>query len=196
VQSIETHIRRGVPQVRIGGFDHRRVSGSFPLEPSAASAELIGYNLGNLWRPLALPGRFENWSLTSLQQRLVQHARCYCLLLAEGHRERSDSGRCWAGSHCYRCQRDREIGWSSPHRKSSYQRLGEEECCKNRAQNGAIPAVPVRMADRRNCSDERSFHNVANRQYGRTMVPFSGSKKEIPVKLDCLNGPSVTWDAA
>jgi hypothetical protein len=43
-----------------------------------------------LWRRLALPKRIENWSLTSLQQRLVKtggrlvkHARYYWLLLAE-----------------------------------------------------------------------------------------------------------------
>lgn len=53
---------------------------------------LIAYNLGNLWRRLALPGRIGNWSLTSLQQRLVKtggrlikHARYYWLLLAESH---------------------------------------------------------------------------------------------------------------
>jgi hypothetical protein len=53
---------------------------------------LIAYNLGNLWRRLALPRRIGNWSLTSLQQRLVktggrliQHARYYWLLLAESH---------------------------------------------------------------------------------------------------------------
>jgi hypothetical protein len=53
---------------------------------------LIAYNLGNLWRRLALPGRISNWSLTSLQQRLVKtggrlvkHARYYWLLLAESH---------------------------------------------------------------------------------------------------------------
>jgi Transposase DDE domain group 1 len=53
---------------------------------------LLAYNLGNLWRRLALPQRIENWSLTSLQQRLVKtggrlvkHARYYWLLLAEGH---------------------------------------------------------------------------------------------------------------
>jgi len=57
---------------------------------------LIAYNLGNLWRggPLGpvLPLRVANWSLTSLQQRLVKtggrlikHARYYWLLLAEGH---------------------------------------------------------------------------------------------------------------
>jgi Transposase DDE domain group 1 len=53
---------------------------------------LIAYNLGNLWRRLALPRGIGNWSLTSLQQRLVktggrliQHARYYWLLLAESH---------------------------------------------------------------------------------------------------------------
>jgi hypothetical protein len=52
----------------------------------------IAYNLGNLWRRLALPSPVANWSLTSLQQRLVktggrliQHARYYWLLLAESH---------------------------------------------------------------------------------------------------------------
>jgi hypothetical protein len=53
---------------------------------------VIAYNLGNLWRRLVLPQRIDNWSLTSLQQRLVKtggrlvkHARYYWLLLAEGH---------------------------------------------------------------------------------------------------------------
>jgi hypothetical protein len=53
---------------------------------------VIAYNLGNLWRRLALPKRIDTWSLTSLQQRLmktggrlVKHARYYWLLLAEGH---------------------------------------------------------------------------------------------------------------
>ena len=53
---------------------------------------VIAYNLGNLWRRLVLPQRIGNWSLTSLQQRLVKtggrlvkHARYYWLLLAESH---------------------------------------------------------------------------------------------------------------
>jgi hypothetical protein len=53
---------------------------------------VIAYNLGNLWRRLALPKRIDNWSLTCLQQRLVKtggrlvkHARYYWLLLAESH---------------------------------------------------------------------------------------------------------------
>ncbi len=53
---------------------------------------VIAYNLGNLWRRLALPTRVATSSLTSLQQRLVKtggrlikHARYYWLLLAESH---------------------------------------------------------------------------------------------------------------
>jgi len=53
---------------------------------------VIAYNLGNLWRRLALPKRIDGWSLTSLHQRLVKtggrlikHARYYWLLLAESH---------------------------------------------------------------------------------------------------------------
>lgn len=53
---------------------------------------VIAYNLGNLWRRLVVAKRIDNWSLTSLQQRLVKtggrlvkHARYYWLLLAESH---------------------------------------------------------------------------------------------------------------
>jgi hypothetical protein len=53
---------------------------------------LIAYNLGNLWRRLVLPKRIDNWTVTSLQRRLVKtggrlvkHAPYYWLLLAESH---------------------------------------------------------------------------------------------------------------
>ena len=53
---------------------------------------VIAYNLGNLWRRLALPREIAKWSLTSLQERLVKtggrlikHARYYWLLLAESY---------------------------------------------------------------------------------------------------------------
>jgi hypothetical protein len=53
---------------------------------------ILAYNQGNLWRRLALPCGIEDWSLTSLQQRLVKtggrlikHARYYWLMLAESH---------------------------------------------------------------------------------------------------------------
>jgi len=69
-----------------------------PVSANAASSSppaapsLLAYNLGNFWRRLVLPQRIENWSLTSLQQRLmktggrlVKHARYYWLRLAESH---------------------------------------------------------------------------------------------------------------
>ncbi len=34
---------------------------------------VIAYNLGNLWRRLALPKAIGNWSLTSLRRRLVKN---------------------------------------------------------------------------------------------------------------------------
>ncbi len=64
--------------------------------PVYGEQEQSAYNLGNLWRRLVLPRRIGNWSLTSLQQRLVKtggrlvkHARYYWLLLAESHLTRS-----------------------------------------------------------------------------------------------------------
>ena len=68
---------------------------------------VLAYNRGNLWRRLGLPRRIKNWSLTSLQQRLmktggrlVKHARYYWLLWAEGHLNRKLFGdmlhRIWA----------------------------------------------------------------------------------------------------
>ena len=49
---------------------------------------VLAYNLGNLWRRLALPVGITDWSLTSLQQRLentggrlVKRARYYWMML-------------------------------------------------------------------------------------------------------------------
>jgi hypothetical protein len=60
---------------------------------------VLAYKLGNLWRRLVLPKTIENWSLTSLQQRLVKtggrlikHARPYWLMPAEGHPTRDRFG--------------------------------------------------------------------------------------------------------
>ncbi|MBI4165017.1 MAG: transposase [Acidobacteria bacterium] len=61
---------------------------------------IIADNLGNLWRRLVLPHRIGNWSLRSLQQRLLKtggrqanHARYCWLLLAESHLTRRLFGR-------------------------------------------------------------------------------------------------------
>jgi len=63
-----------------------------PRGRNALGLSVLAYNLGDLWRRLALPKGIENWSLTSLQQRLVKtgrrlvkHARYYWLLLAVSH---------------------------------------------------------------------------------------------------------------
>jgi hypothetical protein len=91
-----------------GAMDQRRKAGSeddaaelssFPLKRGAAGLSVLAYNLWNLWRRLALPNRIENRSLTRLQQRLVKtserlvnHARYFWLLLAEGHLNRRRFG--------------------------------------------------------------------------------------------------------
>jgi len=68
---------------------------------------LIAYNSGNLWRRLVLPKKIENWSLTSLQQRLVKtggrlvkHARYYWLMLAESHLTRRLFGKHGPADRC------------------------------------------------------------------------------------------------
>ena len=74
---------------------------------------LIAYNLGNLWRRRVLPKGIGNWSLTSLQQRLVKtggrlikHARYSWLLLAESHlTRRLFAGMLRKSPRC-RCRRD------------------------------------------------------------------------------------------
>jgi len=84
----EQCIKEGKQAVKMTRFScHRFRSNEVRLWLS-----LIAYNLGNLWRRLVLPQRIDNWSLTSLQQRLVKtggrllkHARYYWLLLAESH---------------------------------------------------------------------------------------------------------------
>jgi hypothetical protein len=60
---------------------------------------VLTYNLRNLWQRLALPGRIDDWSLTSLQQRLgktggglIKPARDNWLLLTESHLTRRQFG--------------------------------------------------------------------------------------------------------
>jgi hypothetical protein len=84
----EQWIKKGKQAVNITRLScHRSRSNEVRLWLS-----LIAYNLGNLWRRLVQPRKIENWSLASLQQRLVKtggrlvkHARYYWLMLAESH---------------------------------------------------------------------------------------------------------------
>ena len=84
----EQWIKEGKQAVKMTRLSCHR----FRSNQARLALSLLAYNLGNLWRRLALPKRIENWSLTSLQQRLVKtggrlvkHARYYWLLLAESH---------------------------------------------------------------------------------------------------------------
>jgi len=105
----------------------------------------LAYNLGNLWRRLMLPKRIENWSLPSLQQRLVKtggrlvnHARHYWLLLAEGHLTRRRFGAMLARISLLPVPTG-EIGGPDQAAKSVYQGLGKEErCCKSEGISGSF----------------------------------------------------------
>jgi hypothetical protein len=56
------------------GYSRRR---RFRANEARLQLSLLAYNLGNLCRRLVLPKRIDARSLTSLQQRLVKHARNY-----------------------------------------------------------------------------------------------------------------------
>ena len=95
---------------------------------------LIAYNLGNLWRRLALPKKIENWSLTSLQQRLVttggrlvKHARYDWLMLAGSHLTRQ-----LFGSMVRRIEA-LPAGWRSARTGGDLERkeAGRERCREN-----------------------------------------------------------------
>jgi hypothetical protein len=73
------------PLVRYRSFQYQAASWDRPRR-------VIAYNLGNLLRRLVLPVAIQNWSLTSLQQRLfktggrlIRHARYFTLQLAESY---------------------------------------------------------------------------------------------------------------
>ncbi len=81
----------GVLRGDLAGFAPRQLVGSNVRAHATLTLASFIRNLGE-WRRLVLPRRIANWSLTSLQQRLVKtggrllkHARYYWLLLAESH---------------------------------------------------------------------------------------------------------------
>jgi hypothetical protein len=106
IATVEHHLGELFPRV---GFIVTTLTG--PIGPSSTSTTgaglsclrfranevrlllgVIAYNLGNLLRQLTLPLAIQNWSLTSLQQRvfktggrLIRHARYFTLQLAESY---------------------------------------------------------------------------------------------------------------
>jgi hypothetical protein len=120
---------------------------------------LLAYNLGNLWRRLALPKRIENWSLTILQQRLVRTGgaageTCPLLLAPAGGRtSESAAVRSDAGPDRAAIDTNGIGGWrSSQQRNPSIAGWGKKRCCKSRPQMGQFWAVLVWTADHRECS--------------------------------------------
>jgi hypothetical protein len=92
----EHWIEPGKPAVKMTRLNWGAPGARFRSNEVRLWLSLIAYSLGNLWRECpvgpALPRKIDNWSLTSLQQRLVKtgsrlikHARCHWLPLAESH---------------------------------------------------------------------------------------------------------------
>ena len=67
-RTAEQWIKEGKQAVNMTRFSCHR----FRANGVRLAQSLLAYNLGNLWRRRALPRRIENWSLTSLQQRIVK----------------------------------------------------------------------------------------------------------------------------
>ena len=151
---------------------------------------LLAYNLGNLWRRLALPKRIENWSLTSLQQRLVKtggrfvkHARCYWLLLAESHLTRRI-----LGSMLRRMAALPLTGWGPAGKanrlKFRERRRGVGEIASERSDGSSL--VPRQgksglfwgVGNRQDEKDEKKLEAEAIRMYS---VGHPGCQKEIQV---------------
>jgi len=69
----ERWIKEGKQAVKITRLSYHR----FQANEVRLWLSVLAYNLGNLWRRLALPQGIGTWSLTSLQQRLVKTGEGY-----------------------------------------------------------------------------------------------------------------------
>jgi hypothetical protein len=124
---------------------------------------LLAYNLGNLWRRLALPRRIENWSLTSLKQRLVKSRRtagkaCPLLLASPGGR----------ASERY---------LSSQQRHPVDNSLGEGEVLQKWRNVGQFRRCWFRSRTVGGGPDENCFTVLRTSEMGIHWVPFLRSKK-------------------
>jgi len=138
-----------------GNIDDPAFFSSFLLEPSAAGAEPVGLQPG---KPVAAAGVAEaNRELVTDESAAAAgedgrtaSETCALLLVAAGGRT-SDAAAIQGHAGPDRSTtgddggRERQGGRVCI-RNLSYQRLGKEECCKNKAQDETIPAVPLRMA--------------------------------------------------
>ena len=65
---MEQEIEEGKQAVKMTRLSCHR----FRANEVRLALSVIAYNLGNLWRRLALPKRIDTWSLTSLQHRMSE----------------------------------------------------------------------------------------------------------------------------
>jgi hypothetical protein len=147
----EQWIKEGKQAVKITRLSCHR----FRSNQVRLALSLLAYNLGNLWRRLGLPRGIENWSLTSLQQRLVKtggrlvkHARYYWLLFG-GRTSEPAAVRGDAGPDRAVADTDGIDRWWSGWQRNHTQRVGvRKRCRKSGRQNGSISAVLVRIGYR------------------------------------------------
>lgn len=69
---LRVHIRTVYKLAEQGKILGSKIGRSWRANEVRLQLSVLAYNLGNLWRRLVLPKRIDNWSLTSLQQRLVK----------------------------------------------------------------------------------------------------------------------------
>lgn len=64
--------QRSYASRKAGGGDDEAGLAPVPVQRGRLWLSAIAYNLGNLWPRPVMPKKIDNWSLTSLQQRLVK----------------------------------------------------------------------------------------------------------------------------
>ena len=96
-----------------------------------------------------------------------------------GHRTGGGSERCWAGSLCYRYGRDKELVAKAA-AETVYSGIGVRRGVAEAGWNlGQFRAVLARIAGRCGGFRMKIVSRCANKRGGRTMVPFSRSKRKF-----------------
>jgi hypothetical protein len=145
---------------------------------------LLAYNLGNLWRRLALPRRIENWSLTSSAAtagedwRTAGEACALLLATAGGRTSDATAVRSDAGPYCSAADTD-GIDRRGPLKQRNLSAKGSarRRSVAKVAEYRAISAGRVRISEPlRGGQYENCFTLSANSGMGVSSVPFLNQK--------------------